>query len=101
MHWLPVLVRACPPGVVPEPSPAALLLVADQIRDDSALSLELGEPAEDRKSGGTAADDANLPNHFLKEGLRYSAGKNFKGVQVKFSKDFWDIWMIIWNVKYL
>lgn len=83
MHWLSVLVRACPPGVVPEPAPAALLLVADQIRDDSALSLELGEPAEDRKSGGTAADDANLPNHFLTDTTLEKCSKAFKESLVK------------------
>ena len=65
MHGLPVLVGPGPPGVVPEPAPAALLLIADQVRDNSALSLQLGEPAEDGESGGTSTDDANLPDHCL------------------------------------
>ena len=65
MDGLPVLVRAGPPGVVPEPAPATLLLIADQVRDHSALSLQLGEPAEDGEAGGTSSNDANLANHFL------------------------------------
>ena len=64
MDRLPVLVRARPPGVVPQPAPATLLLIADQVRDHTALSLQLGKPAEDGEAGGTSANDADLPNHF-------------------------------------
>ena len=69
MDWLPVFVRARPPGVVPEPAQVTLLLIADQVRDHPALSLQLGEPAEDGEAGGAAANDANLSNHFLKADL--------------------------------
>ena len=64
MDRLPVLVRARPPGVVPEPAQVALLLIADQVRDHPALSLQLSEPAEDGEAGGSSSDDANLSNHF-------------------------------------
>ena len=63
VHGLPVLVRARPPGVVPEAAPAALLLIADDVRDDPAFSLQLGEPAEDREARWTSSDDANLTHH--------------------------------------
>ena len=64
MDRLPVLVRARPPGVVPQSAPVALLLIADQVRDHPAFSLQLGEPAEDREAAGTSSNDANLTNHF-------------------------------------
>ena len=63
VHGLPVLVRARPPGVVPEAAPAALLLIADDVRDDPAFSLQLGEPAEDREATGSSSNDANLSYH--------------------------------------
>ena len=65
MDRLPVLVRARPPGVVPQSAPVALLLIADQVRDHPTFSLQLGEPAEDGEAGGASANDANLTNHFL------------------------------------
>ena len=65
MDRFTVLVRPSPPGVVPEPAPAALLLIADQVRDHTALSLQLGEPTEDGETGGTSSNDANLANHFV------------------------------------
>ena len=65
MDWLPVFVRAGPPGVVPQPAQVTLLLIADQVRDHTALSLQLGKPAEDGEAGGASANDANLTNHFL------------------------------------
>ena len=63
MHGLPVLVGARPPGVVPEAAQVALLLIADEVRDDAALSLQLGEPAEDREAAGSTSNDANLSYH--------------------------------------
>ena len=63
VHGLPVLVGARPPGVVPEASQVALLLIADEVRDDAALSLQLGEPAEDREAAGSSSNDANLSYH--------------------------------------
>ena len=67
MDRLPVLVRARPPGVVPQSAPVALLLVADQVRDHPALSLQLGEPAEDGEATGTSSNDANFTNHSWRE----------------------------------
>ena len=69
MYRLPVFIRARPPGVIPQSAQVTLLLIADQVRDHPALSLQLGEPAEDGEAGGAAANDANLSNHFLKADL--------------------------------
>ena len=63
MYRLPVFIRARPPGVIPQAAPAALLLIADDVRDDSAFSLQLGEPAEYREARWTSSDDANLTHH--------------------------------------
>ena len=63
MDRLPVLIRASPPGVVPQAPQVTLLLIADQLRDDPTFPLQLGEPAEDGETRGTPSYDANLPNH--------------------------------------
>ena len=78
MDGLPVLVSAGPPGVVPEAAPVALLLIADQVRDHPALSLQLGEPAEDGEAAGTSSNDANLTNHSWRDSVRcYQTDKQF------------------------
>ena len=47
MHRFSMSIRPCPPGVIPKTTKAALLLEAGNVWDDAALTLHLGEPAED------------------------------------------------------
>ena len=60
MDGLPVLVGARPPGVVPQPAPVRLLLVADHLRDLPALPGQLGHPAQDGHPARTSAYHAHL-----------------------------------------
>ena len=54
-----VVTLTCSPGVVPESSPAGLLIIADYIRNLNAFALHLVKVVEDAHSTGSSTHDTD------------------------------------------